>query len=564
MRFADFIRAGYVHVENPATGRVEPIHLYPVQEDFARDVWDTPDPLTGLRRYRVAIFCVPKKFGKTTFAAAQGLYHVLFDRLERDREGYSIAGDKDQALIVVEKMKAMIRHSPELQELVTDGTLKVYKEELVVEDVEGVHRFQALASDSPTGHGINPSLVIVDEAWQLRTYELLEAVALGPQRRCPLQLWVTYAGLKASMVDGVPLYDLYKRGLAGTDPKLYFCWRSGLRAYAEVPPGFIRDGYLDEQRMQLPRNRFQRLHLNEWGARDVGFLTDEELAAATAPALTVLARSQAPHALAVDYGRTKDHTALALVRRGDRPAKLAISDTQIFCGTPEHPVPLEVVERTIVDLVSRFNVQRIVVDPYQMLGTCERLAKRLGLPMFDTEKAEKYPRRRAIVMRPIGPQYLNRLTKGLLSLFRSRNIQIPAALTELLAQLESVIVKEDYYGIRIDSGAGEGVRAHDDIVIALGMAALDLVAGGSGLELPALVCSIPDAPQRCLLHTPTLAYEDAPSNLCLRTCDAWKALVHAHRLALEDGEKITLREFARTRVQRPAGAGFRSIDVSWL
>ena len=72
-----------------------------------------------------------------------------------------------------------------------------------------------MASDSPTAHGLNPSLVGVDEGWQLRDYELLEAVSLGPQRRHPLQLWTTYAGMKAQMVEGNPLYDLYRRGLDG-------------------------------------------------------------------------------------------------------------------------------------------------------------------------------------------------------------------------------------------------------------------------------------------------------------------------------------------------------------
>jgi hypothetical protein len=64
------------------------------------------------------------------------------------------------------------------------------------------------------------------------------------------------------------VYDLYKRGLAGADAELYFFWLSGAEAYDVLPPGFIRAGYLNEQRKLLPPNRFKRMHMNEWGSAD--------------------------------------------------------------------------------------------------------------------------------------------------------------------------------------------------------------------------------------------------------------------------------------------------------
>jgi phage terminase large subunit-like protein len=173
------------------------------------------DPLTGVRRFRRAVYSVPKKFGKTSFGAMQGLYHLLFDPFEHDREIYSLAGDLDQALLTLFAGKKMIRRSPRLRELFAKQ--KDYQREIVYEDAETgeVHRWRALASDSQdTNHGLDPTLVLVDEGWQFTDYSLLEAVSLGPQRRCPLQLWTTYAGMKSQMVDGVPLYDLYKTGMA--------------------------------------------------------------------------------------------------------------------------------------------------------------------------------------------------------------------------------------------------------------------------------------------------------------------------------------------------------------
>jgi hypothetical protein len=529
VRFSEFIANRYVQLLG-ADGQLAPMRLYRRQATFARAVWDSIDPSTRVRRYRRAIFSTPKKFGKSTFAAVQALYHLVFDPFETDREVYSIAGDLDQAKIVLEQARKIVQRSPRLRALFQ----KDYRSELVLEDRDTgqVHRFRALASDSPTSHGLNPSLVIVDEGWQFRDYELLEAVSLGPQRRCPLQLWVTYAGLKAQMVAGVPLYDLYRAGLDGSDSKLFFSWMSGLDAYGELPTGFIRDGYLEEQRTLLPANRFARLHLNEWGQRDVGFLTDAEVAAAVDASLGVLTQSAASHVLAVDYGRTKDHTALVTVGR-DVHRRFRVAEATKFAGSPENPVPLELVEDAIADRAARFALERILIDPYQMLGTAERLSRRLRLPIFDTAKAEQLPRARAIVLRPIGPAYLNRLTMGLLATFRSRGIVIPGALTDLVDQLGAVISKETFYGVRIDAGTGAGVRGRDDLVVALGMAVTELEARGSLAEIPAYVCRISNGTWRqCALVDVRRGSEQWRYHDRCRSCDGLAFVRGAHDQAV--------------------------------
>src|SRR5688572_20645670 len=122
IQYLEFIREGYVWVPDPATGKLGPMHLYPLQETFGREVWDVLDPQTRVRRFRRAVFSVQKKFGKTSGpGATSGLYHLLFDPFERDREIYSIAGDYDQALLVLKAAKKMIRFSPTLRSLFRYG-----------------------------------------------------------------------------------------------------------------------------------------------------------------------------------------------------------------------------------------------------------------------------------------------------------------------------------------------------------------------------------------------------------------------------------------------------------
>jgi hypothetical protein len=463
---------GVFHVEQPGGRGVGPIRLVPVQRDFLTAVIDTYDA-AGYRRFRQAAYSVVKKFGKTTTAALTGTWHLLFDDTESNREIYSLAGDMDQAAIALELGKRIIRGSPTLAPLV-DRQLFLNKREIAYEDERGgVHIWRAMASDSPTAHGLNPSLVLVDEGWQLRDYELLEAVSLGPQRRHPLQLWTTYAGMKAQMVEGNPLFDLYRRGLAGTDPRLHMLWLSGQHAYDALPLGFIRDGYLEEQRQLLPPNRFKRLHLNEWGGADATFLTEEEIARAKDDGFIVPERSQQSTVLCVDYGRSFDHTAL-LAARPTKDGRSEVVNALAIKGSRVNPVPIDVVEAQILDWVSRYRVERVHLDPFQMIGTGERLSQRLRWPLLSSTEAEERPWTRAIVLQPIGAAYLNQLTMGMLGAFRSGMVRIPGALTELLDQLGSVVAKETFYGVRVDSGVGAGVRAHDDLVLALGMALIDV------------------------------------------------------------------------------------------
>lgn len=463
---------GVFYVEQPGGRGWGPIRLHSFQRDFLREAIDTYDA-GGYRRFRRALYGVMKKLGKTTTAGVIGTWHLMFDDTETNRDVRSISGDMDQSRISLHIGQGIIRNSPRLAPLV-GVRLFLNRNETIYEAEDGqVHRWTAMASDSPTSHGLNPSLVLVDEGWQLADYQLLEAVSLGPQRRHPLQFWSTYAGMKAQMVEGNPLYDLYRVGKAGTDPKLHMLWLSGEAPYRLLPPGFIRAGYLDEQRQMLPPNRFKRMHLNEWGGADASFLTEEEIARAVDVGLLVAESSKAPHVMAVDYGRSHDHTAL-VVGRPEEDGRVVVVNALAIKGTRANPVPLDVVEAAILDWVERYRVERIHIDPFQMIGSAERIAKRLQWPVVDSVEAEAKPWKRAVVLQPIGPAYLNRLTMGMLGAFRSGIVRVPAALTELIDQLGSVVAKETYYGVRVDSGAGAGVRGHDDLVLALGMMLLDV------------------------------------------------------------------------------------------
>lgn len=103
--------------------------------------------------------------------------------------------------------------------------------------------------------------------------------------------------------------------------------------------------------------------------------------------MPILESSVEHHVLAVDYGRSADRSALVLLRKGGA-GELLVS-TETFIGTPDDPVPVEVVENQIIEFYERFRVEWIAIDPFQMIGTAERLAKKFNLPLYNTEKADK-------------------------------------------------------------------------------------------------------------------------------------------------------------------------------
>ena len=473
LSFFDFVDR-FVRVENPLTKRIEPMVLYPVQRAWAEAVFETFDA-DGLRRYIRAVLSLRKKEGKTALAGTSGTYMLLFDPFEPlDREVYAVATDLDQARLPWKAAVRQIRRSPGLNRFVKDGILRIYKDaiELSWGDVRGV--FRCLASDTKGLHGISPSCLIVDETWTQPNYDLLEACALPPTRRCPLELHFSYAGLKGQQVEGNPLWDLFQAGANQTDPKLYFMYRSGRTPDAP----WISETYLQQRERALPPNRFKRLHLNEWGAGDSNFVTDAEIARAfDGTVAPVYADRGHRWVAAVDYGRTKDHTAIALVRRDDAGA-VVTGELVVLKGSPENPVPLELVEETLLDLRTRFNLTHVVADQWQMHGSIERLRAKMRIEPVS-----------------VGPAYLNRITLNFLSLMRSGRFKcFPHP--DLEAQLGAVLCKETFYGVRIDSGAGVGVKGHDDIVMAVAMAAqLAIEKGGRNVLAAVVLAGAPSAPE---------------------------------------------------------------------
>src|SRR5262249_16937044 len=145
-----------------------------------------------------------------------------------------------------------------------------------------------------------------------RTWDLLEALAPDPTR-LDAQQWITsYASIYHR--PGVPLFDLFALGRAGTDPRMLFSWYAAdyttdpdfLNALPEAREhpsrsGWGNDGYLAQQQRRLPAHKYRRLHLNLPGLPEGSAFQPEPIMDAVARGVTMRRReADVPYVAYVD------------------------------------------------------------------------------------------------------------------------------------------------------------------------------------------------------------------------------------------------------------------------
>jgi len=143
--------------------------------------------IDGTRRFQEVFFMVARKNGKSTLAAAIGLYLQIADQ-EPGAEVYAVATKKDQAKIIWLEAKRMVLKSPKL----------LQKDKPLVSELYAASNesyFRPLGSDSETLDGLNVHGVLFDEIHAWKSRELYDVVKDGTSsREQPLILITTTAG----------------------------------------------------------------------------------------------------------------------------------------------------------------------------------------------------------------------------------------------------------------------------------------------------------------------------------------------------------------------------------
>lgn len=181
----------------------QPVRLELFQKAAIMAAFSFINKKTLRRRFRKVLLLVARKNGKSTFAAAIMLYMLVADG-EGGAEIYSIATKKDQAKIVFNEARNMIRQSPELRELIV-------KHRTDIEFVQTFSKFEPLASDTDGLDGLNSHGVTIDELHAIKGMDLYELMEQSMSaREQPMLLMTTTAGtLRESIYD--ERYDYAKK-----------------------------------------------------------------------------------------------------------------------------------------------------------------------------------------------------------------------------------------------------------------------------------------------------------------------------------------------------------------
>ena len=162
----NFIEKFCKHSKGKWAGK--PVILELWQKAFIQALFGFVDKETGLRKYKKGILFVGRKNGKSTIDAGLGTY-MLTSAGEGGAEIYSVATKKDQAKVVWEEAKRMIKKSPVLAK-----RIRTLVNGLFYDATESF--FKALASDSNSLDGLNAFFVIGDEIHAWKDKNLLDVM----------------------------------------------------------------------------------------------------------------------------------------------------------------------------------------------------------------------------------------------------------------------------------------------------------------------------------------------------------------------------------------------------
>ena len=141
------------------------------------------------RKYKSAHISVSRKNGKTTLAAALGLFGMIGDG-EPAASVIVAANSREQAHIDYDCAAAFARQLDPKRK-----NLKVLRNEIVFQKNNA--SLKVISADASTGDGLNPSMVILDELHEAADSKLFDVLRSGMGfREQPLMLSITTAGFR--------------------------------------------------------------------------------------------------------------------------------------------------------------------------------------------------------------------------------------------------------------------------------------------------------------------------------------------------------------------------------
>lgn len=262
----------------------------------------------------------------------------------------------------------------------------------------------------PTGEaGSNADMLIFSELWGWKhdaAKRMWSEMTLSPTKYGHSQRWCeTYAGFVGESPILETLYENIVRNGTRLDSDLEIYEHATSFALWNTRPrlAWQTDEYYKSEAQVLMPNEFERVHRNQWGMSEQSFIDISwwNNCQTDIPALD----RREPMVLSIDAGISNDCFALVGVTR--KAGVVSVRYVHVWIPPKDGKVDFLDIENEVRNLVSQFNIECVVYDPYQM----EYLAARLNESGF-------------VYMRPFSQAGLRLVAdKSLYDRIRERRIQ---------------------------------------------------------------------------------------------------------------------------------------------
>jgi phage terminase large subunit-like protein len=357
------------------TGARRRMRLRPWQRGIVHGVLDEPRP-------RQALVSIPAGNGKSTLAAAMGLYGLLADGVE-GAQVLVVASDERQARIIQNTARRMVELDQDLADRV-----QVFKDHLLEPRSNSV--FMALPADPGALQGWDPSLAIVDEL-HVVTDDVYEAMEARAGKREQSLLLAISTPPKAGQDDSV-MRRLVDHGREQSDPSFFFrefaapagCPVDDEAAWEVANPALDDFLHRDALRATLPPKMreaaFRRYRLGQWVPVEDAWLPDGAWSACAD--LTREIPDGAEVVAALDGSFSRDCTAVVVATVEDHPHVHLYQLWEAPEGARDWRVPVVQVEDAIRAACLRWRVLEVAADPYRWQRSLEVLDGD-GLPVHE-------------------------------------------------------------------------------------------------------------------------------------------------------------------------------------
>lgn len=385
----------------------------------------------GTRQYRYCYIEIPKKNGKSPFAAAIGLYMLCADR-EAGPEVYIAAADREQAGYVNRYATGNVKNSSLLSK-----RLKLVESRKRIINYKNNGFMQVLSSEAFTKHGLNPSCVIFDELHAQPNDELWSTLTSGTDyaRQQQIVLVLTTAGIwnkesiwwrtreKARQIkEGIIRQDNFLPVLYIADPDSKIDDPEDEEVWKRVNPSLdyifslakIRENFTEVKNDPVEYQNFLRFRLNipikhisrwmqmgDWDkcGKQINMQSLEGkecyggLDMSTKIDLTSFALVFPPQLEQTDYvvlSKFYCPEATIIERSKQDAVHYDIwADQGLLTATPGNVVDEEFIEKDIVEASEMYGLQEVGYDPWGATAISNRLFNTHGIKMVEVRQGAK-------------------------------------------------------------------------------------------------------------------------------------------------------------------------------